>query len=552
MRKKRVLFCSEATFLNTGYATYTREILNYLYSTGKYDLAELGAYGDQQDQRAFNIPWSYYGALLPKNANEEQRRLYHSKYSYQFGEYAFHDVCLHFRPDIVCDIRDFWMLEFVERSPYRPFFKWCIMPTVDAKPQARQWISTYQSADACLTYSDWAGEVLKEQTNNQINYLGSAPPSAHPAYSVIQDKEQSRKLLGIPTDKKVVGTVMRNQRRKLYPDLFSAFKKLLDKVDDPENYLLYCHTSYPDMGWDLPELIQKHELSSHVIFTYVCTETKKPFASFFQGPHVVSPYTKKLSGVMSNVKIGIAYDELANIMNTFDIYVQYANSEGFGLPQVEAAACGIPVASVNYSAMESVIKQLDAIPLSIKALYQEMETGCMRAVPDNDDTAQKLYDFFQQPSFKRKKLGFDIKQNFLKYFQWDISGSVWERYFDTVEIMDEKNTWLSPPKILRPSQKPDSKKFKDVNEMALFLITKVLCKPEKVNTFFHSKLVRDLLYGFTTGISGGIYQNDSSMITDGNMQKVAFDFDKAYEYMLSIRLEENGIEQKRAEAFKLL
>ena len=28
MRKKRILFCSEATFVNTGYATYTREILN--------------------------------------------------------------------------------------------------------------------------------------------------------------------------------------------------------------------------------------------------------------------------------------------------------------------------------------------------------------------------------------------------------------------------------------------------------------------------------------------------------------------------------------------
>ena len=45
MRKKRILFCSEATFLNTGYATYTREILTYLHSTGKYALADMAAYG---------------------------------------------------------------------------------------------------------------------------------------------------------------------------------------------------------------------------------------------------------------------------------------------------------------------------------------------------------------------------------------------------------------------------------------------------------------------------------------------------------------------------
>jgi len=34
MRKKRILFCGEATYLNTGYATYLREIISRLYSTG--------------------------------------------------------------------------------------------------------------------------------------------------------------------------------------------------------------------------------------------------------------------------------------------------------------------------------------------------------------------------------------------------------------------------------------------------------------------------------------------------------------------------------------
>jgi hypothetical protein len=118
--------------------------------------------------------------------------------------------------------------------------------------------------------------------------------------------------------------------------------------------------------------------------------------------------------------------------------------------------------------------------------------------------------------------------------------------------LDERETWFSTPRIFKPASKPDFKKFSDIQEYATFLIKHVLCKEEKINTFFHSKLVRDLLYGFTTGISGGVYQNDSSMIADGNVQKISFDFDRAYEYMLSIRLEENAIEQKRAEVFKLL
>ena len=193
MRKKRILFCSEATFLNTGYATYTREILNYLYSTGKYEIAEMASYGERNDPRAADIPWKYYGVMPNQNcepkASEEEVKAYNANPINQFGAWSFEHICLDFLPDFVCDIRDFWMLEFAERSPFRDYFRWVIMPTVDARPQARQWIATYAGADACLTYSDWAGGVLEDQSGGKINYLGSAPPSAHPAYKPVEDKD---------------------------------------------------------------------------------------------------------------------------------------------------------------------------------------------------------------------------------------------------------------------------------------------------------------------------------------------------------------------------
>ena len=75
MRKKRILFCSEATFLNTGYATYTREILNYLHSTNKYELAELASYGKPNDTRARNIPWKFYGVMPPDDADQKELKL---------------------------------------------------------------------------------------------------------------------------------------------------------------------------------------------------------------------------------------------------------------------------------------------------------------------------------------------------------------------------------------------------------------------------------------------------------------------------------------------
>ena len=551
MRKKRILFCSEATFLNTGYATYAREVLKYLHSTGKYELAELASYGERNDPRANNLPWLYYGVMpnaeCEPKSTEEEKQSYQSSPTNQFGEFIFEEVCLDFFPDIVCDIRDFWMLDFVERSPFRPYFKWCIMPTVDASPQARQWLATYASADGCFTYSDWAGGVLQEQGGGRINYLGSAPPSAHPAYQPIEDKDAHKKKYGIDPEYKIIGTVMRNQRRKLYPDLFEAFKKFLDNSDD-KKYYLYCHTSYPDLGWNIPELLQEYELSSHVMFTYICSDTGKPFPSLFKGAITESPYTGKFGASLSSVKQGASYEDLASIINLFDVYVQYANCEGFGLPQVEAAACGVPVMGTDYSAMESVIRKLKGVPITPKGTYKELETGCFRAVPDNDLAAQKFKDFFDQPKSMRRRAGHETYKAFMEHYQWHFSGKRWEDFFDSVDIDNQNPDWYSAPRIRSPEPKPtDFPQDISHHQLSQWLISHVLCEPERLNTFFEARICRDLLYRSATGSTGGMYFNESSAAFEGNNTRQPFNLDIAYDHLSSLCNRRNQWEQRRWE-----
>lgn len=550
MRKKRILFCSEATFLNTGYATYTREILKYLHSTGKYEIAELASYGEFNDPRAKDIPWKFYGVQPDATADKQKHDAYNSRGTNQFGEWIFEHVCLDFFPDIVCDIRDFWMLDFQERSPFRPFYKWAIMPTVDAAPQHRQWIATYANADAVFTYSDWAGDVLKLQGNGRINYLGSAPPSAHPAYQPVSDKADHKRKFGIDPSYRIIGTVMRNQRRKLYPDLFEAFKSFLDASEDKKFYL-YCHTSYPDLGWDIPELIQEYGLASHVLFTYKCPETKKIFPSLYRGAVTQSPFTNHWGSTLCNVKNGAEYDDLAAIINLFDLYIQYANCEGFGLPQVEAAACGVPVMSTDYSAMESVIRQLDGIPVTPKAHYKELETGCMRAVPDNALAARQFKSFFDLSPEQRADWGKSTRRNFEKHFQWDMSGGQWEKYFDSVEILPIEQTWGSAPRIRQPEPAPkDIPQNTSHQELARWLIAKVFCEPEKINTYLEARLTRDLMYRTATASTGGMYFNEMGAAFETNQMHQEFTFDNAYQQMRQMCDNRNAWEQMRMQAIQ--
>lgn len=557
MRKKRILFCSEATFLNTGYATYTREILNYLHGTGKYEIAEMAAYGEKNDPRAANIPWKYYGVMPNQNcepkASEQEMQAYQSRPTNQFGEWAFEHVCLDFLPDFVCDIRDFWMLDFAERSPFRPYFKWVVMPTVDARPQARQWVATYTGADACLTYSDWAGGILKDQSGGKINYLGSAPPSAHPAYAPVEDKRLHKVKFGLDPEYKIIGTVMRNQRRKLYPDLFSAFRKFLDKASN-KKYYLYCHTSYPDLGWEIPELLNEYKLSSNVLFTYICPETKKPFPSTFKGAVCQSPYTGKWGATLSNVKNGLSYEDLSNVVNLFDLYSQYANCEGFGLPQVEAAACGVPVCGTDYSAMESVLRKLGGYPIKPAALYKELETGCLRAVPDNELASEIFLDFFENKTQEqREEEGKKTRENFDKYYQWDLSGSVWEKYFDETEPVEFSQGWGSQPKIFEPEQKVDiTNQNVKSSDLARWLIQSVLREPDKVGSFMESRLIRDLTYRQATSSTGGMYFNESSAAFDGVHSRQAFNFDIAYDQMKALCERRNQWEKMRVQRINQL
>ena len=494
--KKRVMVMSEAHFLSSGFGTYSKELLTRLHKTGKYEIAEFASYGKPN---APKVPWLYY-PNAPADSDQAALNEYNSNPTFQFGSWRFDIACLDFKPDIVLCYRDPWMDNWIEQSPLRPYFHWVWMPTVDSAPQKQEWIETFSGCDAVLAYSEYGGEVLLNQGKERINYIGCASPGINPDIYKPVPKHQHRIDLNIDPNCFIIGTVMRNQKRKLFFELMKSFKLFLNNTTNEiaSKSFLYLHTSYPEkMGWDISRGIMENGLAGKVLMTYICKVCGRFFPNMFQDALCKCKHCGNLSAVCPTVGLGLTVEDLAKIYNLFDLYAQYAICEGFGMPQVEAAACGVPVVATNYSAMRDVVKFTNGYPVPVKTFFRELETDAERAYPDNEVCAEIFNNFFHQTEEQRLAKSMQVRQSTITKYSWDKTAKVWEEYIDTYTPTDLQGQWNAPLRLLPIPDKIDAK-IESHHDFVRWIFH-LLQKPEKVHQHEGQKILRDLVFGAEMG-----------------------------------------------------
>jgi len=326
MNKIRILYSGETTGAASGFGTYGLNILSRLVKNPKFYIAEFASFGSINDGKYSEAKWRYYPNAVDDNHPEKNQ--YESNPSFKYGSWRYERVLLDFKPDIVFTIRDPWMMEHEHKSPFRPFYNLAIMPTVDSAPQQHSWIDMFAGADAVFTYSDWAIPVLQEQSGGLIKPICSAYPGIEECFYPSNDKKESKRKLGLPEDSFIIGSVMRNQKRKLLEDLFKAFSIFLEKYKDTEiakkTYLL-IHTSFPDFaGWNIPKIIKNYGIANKTYFSYICQQTQQLHIKKYCGLRSYSPYTNNMTCSFPSVGKGVSREVLADIYRGMDLYIQYA------------------------------------------------------------------------------------------------------------------------------------------------------------------------------------------------------------------------------------
>lgn len=143
-------------------------------------------------------------------------------------------------------------------------------------------------------------------------------------------EEKARKTTGLPKDAFIVGMVAANKgnpSRKCFAEAIQAFKVFSDRHDDA---LLYLHTDAKGIcdGVDLGPLIDAVGLD--------IDKVKLPD----QYRILHHPFSPEL---------------MASIYGSIDVLLAASAGEGFGIPVLEAGACGIPAIVTDFSAQPDVL-----------------------------------------------------------------------------------------------------------------------------------------------------------------------------------------------------
>ena len=452
--KKRILLVSEFSLLNTGFSVMAYDVLSRLHKSGKYEVAELASYVSDDDPRINQLPWKVYPVIPSQSKKDEMERFQREYQTAQFGSIRFESAVNHFKPDIVFSYRDYWHDEFITKSPSRPYYTYIWSACIDSEPPRDEWMATFSTVDLLTSYTQWGLNVLRKYGGGKLNVSDiDTMPGVDIDVFKPMDKAAVREEYGLPKDANIIMTVMRNQPRKLFPNIMSAFANALDNLyklgmsDIADKTYLYLHTGNPDCGFDIPKEIIRYGVGNRVIVTYYCQTCKQSTPGFYCGDRKYCPKCRAKACAMANTSNGSTREELAKIYNLADLYVQYSVAGALEIPIIEAKACGVPVVSVDYAAPYELARLGGGYGQVRMAGWKQesvRETSQIRGVPDDKHLEEIFTSFLQESDEKRQLLCSLARDTAEHYHSSDGFAKKWDDIFSLVPVKNPFR-WFAPP-----------------------------------------------------------------------------------------------------------
>ncbi len=431
MRKKRILIHSNFCKMFTGFGKHKKNLLSYLYKTGKYDIIELSnGYTWDSEQVKF-VPWKSHGMLpddpeIHKEISIDERRKHGAGYGAEMIDHAIKEL----KPDIYLGIEDVWAFNgFTDKEWWNNVH--CIVhTTLDSLPLLPDAVNMAPKIKNYFVWASFAEKAMHKLGHTHVKTVHGTLDTSYFFKLSDEDRLLLRKKFNL-SNEFIIGFVFRNQLRKSVPNLLDGFK--LFYTNNPQiNSKLLLHTHWNE-GWDILKLLKEKDIDpKNILTTYVCKNCAsynvKPFST-----HIINCNHCKTqnSCETTNVKTGVNEQQLNEIYNLMDVYCHPFTSGGQEIPIQEAKLTELITLVTDYSCGEDCSTEASGgFPLEW-AEYREPGTQFIKASTLPNSIYSQLQNVYNLSIETRKTLGKKARQFVIDNYSIEVVGKFFEDLFDS-------------------------------------------------------------------------------------------------------------------------
>lgn len=450
MIKKKVLVHSNFCKALTGFGKHKKNILRYLFNTGKYEVFELANGLMKQCPETNSTPWITYGALPDAQKLSEINQDQDKQRQAAYGAFGIDDIINTVRPDVYIGIEDIWAFDGFFEKPWWNKVNSMIWTTLDSLPILQSAIDAAPKVKHYYVWSSFAEKAFQKMGYNHIKTLRGSL-DVNQFYRMDDHRRESLRKKFNLSDEYIVGFVFRNQLRKSVPNLLEAFKQFKKQV--PRAKLL-LHTHWSE-GWDIPSFLKEKGIDcADVLSTYFCKQCKSYFISPFVGQDRDCPFCGgKKTVSTANISHGVNEVQLNEIYNLMDVYCHPFTSGGQEIPIQEAKLTELITLVTNYSCGEEYCtEESGGLPLDW-AEYREPGTQFIKASTSPDHIAEQLLAVYNMSTIERAETGAKARQFVMDKCSIEAIGKELESIIDAMPEVDYD--FDNPPARFNSDHQPD-------------------------------------------------------------------------------------------------